>query len=1019
MYINTHTYYSLRYGTIKPKDLLENAKKLGIASFALTDINTTSACMDILRLAPKYGIKPVVGVDFRNNSKQQFILLAQNNVGFQHINSYLSSHLHSEKEIPSKAPQLPHTFVIYPFGNFLGKQLSANEYLGVKAEELNKLKFSPWRKRLNKLLVLQTVSFQNKKGFNTHRLLRAINYNTLLSKLSPSQQGSEKDLLCSPQSIKETFKEFPELIDNTRKLLKCCKVYFDFSKKIPNNQRSYTGNEALDFRLLKKLTYEGLPYRFENPSQQVYARIEKELDIIHKKGFVSYFLINWKILKYARSKGYFYVGRGSGANSVIAYLLRITDVDPIELDLYFERFINLYRTNPPDFDIDFSWTDRDDITVFIFTRFKNAALITVYNTFKYRAAIRELGKVFGLPKAEIDLLSKGEFKFEKLDKLSQLVVVYSESIQGFPNYLGIHASGIIISEKPIHYYTATFMPPKGFPTTQFDMVVAEDIGLYKFDILSQRGLGKIKDAVEVIKYNRPKDAPFDIHDIKRFKEDEQIKYLLRNAKAIGCFYVESPAMRMLLRKLQVDDYLGLVAASSVIRPGVSQSGMMREYILRYRYPEKRKDAHPVMLDIMPETYGVMVYQEDVIKVAHYFGGLTLGEADMLRRGMSGKFRSREEFLKVKDKFFENCARDGKAEELTKEVWRQTESFAGYAFAKGHSASYAVESYQSLFLKAYYPLEYMVATLNNGGGFYRSEFYVHEARMHGGNILPPCINTSFAVTTIKEKDIYLGFGFLYSLESKTIERFLKERTENGVFKSLDNFIDRVIISMEQIALLIKINAFRFTKRNKRELLWEAHMKINKVTFEENKLILFKAEKVNYKTPNLPNTELEDAFDEIELLGYPLSNPFELLVEPSSYTLRARHLPHFIGKLVMIDGYLVTTKRTGTSNGKQMYFGTFLDKDGDFLDTVHFPPVAALYRFRGKGVYRITGKVMEEFDCITIEVTKMERLPIIEDPRYAEGVVQTKMKGKRYKNDASTSIGTKNSTKVSNGKNILEV
>ncbi|MEM7186281.1 MAG: DNA polymerase III subunit alpha, partial [Bacteroidota bacterium] len=410
---------------------------------------------------------------------------------------------------------------------------------------------------------------------------------------------------------------------------------------------------------------------------------------------------------------------------------------------------------------------------------------------------------------------------------------------------------------------------------------------------------------------------------------------------------------------------------------------------------------PLTLYLMADPYGVMVSQDDVIKGADYLGGLTLGEADMLRRGMSGKFRSREEFLKVKDRFFENCKKAGKPDDLTREVWRQTESFAGYAFAKGHSASYAVESYQSLYLKAYYPLEYMVATLNNGGGFYRPEFYVHEARMHGATILPPCINRSNAEVVIRGKDIYLGLGFLHSLESKTIRCFLDERDENGPFGSLDDFIDRVPISMEQLSILIKINAFRFTGRNKRELLWEAHMKVNKITFEERKPILFKTEKVNYKTPDLPNTQLEDAFDEMELLGYPLCNPFQLLSTVSEGSLRARHLPHFVGRQVTIDGYLVTTKNTATSNGKRMYFGNFLDQDGDFIDTVHFPPVAAKYRFRGRGVYRITGKVMEEFDCISIEVVQMERLGIIEDPRYAEGAVQTRMHGKRYKNEVPSS------------------
>ena len=983
MYLNCHTYYSLRYGTIKPEILLAIAAKNGVQTLALTDINSTTACLDIVRLSNIYKIKPVLGVDFRNKAEQQFILIAKNNDGFLAINNYLSTFLHNENlKIPNRPETLiDQTYIIYPYKKGKDFKLADNEFLGIAPEDLNALKFSKWNNLREKLVVLKTVSFQDKKGFNTHRLLRAIDNNTLLSKLPKSEEGKPYHMMLPYDTLCDAYEEFPELIANTNNLLEHCSIEFDFSKETPNNQSSYTNNKELDFRLLKKLTYNGLHYRYKKPGERIFKRIEKELSIIEEKGFVSYFLINWKILKYARSKNYFYVGRGSGANSIVAYLLRITDVDPVELDLYFERFINLFRKNPPDFDLDFSWRDRDDITKFIFKTFKHTALIAVYNTFKFKASVRELGKVFGLPKSEMDLLTRKRYEINKLDKLSQLVIKYSTYIQGFPNYLGIHAGGIIISERPIHYYTATFMPPKGFATTQFDMVVAEDIGLYKFDILSQRGLGKIKEATEIIAYNHPKKPPIDIHDIKRFKQDQRIKYLLKNAKAIGCFYVESPAMRMLLKKLQVDNYLGLVAASSIIRPGVAQSGMMREYILRYRYPERRKDAHPILLNIMPETYGVMVYQEDVIKVAHHFGGLTLGEADMLRRGMSGKFRSRDEFLKVKDLFFNNCKKDGKPEDLIAEIWRQIESFAGYAFAKGHSASYAVESYQSLFLKAYYPLEYMVATINNYGGFYSTELYVHEARMHNGIIEAPCINNSYTQSIIKEKTIYLGFMFLHALESKTIKRLIKDRTENGHFKSLDDFIERVPISIEQISILIKINAFRFTGVNKRELLWEAHLKISKTVIEDHAITLFKTERISYSTPELPSTALENAFDEIELLGFSLCNPFHLLTQRSQNTIRARHLETLENKIVTIEGYLITIKNTKTSNKKMMHFGTFLDRDGDFIDTVHFPPVATKYPFRGRGIYEITGRVMIEFDCVTIEVSKMERLAIIEDPRYS--------------------------------------
>ncbi len=986
MYINTHSYFSLRYGTIAPEDLLKMAQASGVKQMALTDINNTSACLDFVRLAPNYGIKPVLGVDFRQGARQHFIMLARTNQGLEHINTYLSQLWHQATfTLPAKAPNLPDTFVIYPYVSYHYKlSLQPNEYLGVTLHDLNHLRLGKWYHKLHKLVVLHPVSFQSKTKFNAHRLLRAIDNNTLLSKLPDSEQGQVWHQMLPVAELEKRFNDVAPIVATTQKLLDACRVSFAFG--VPHNQRTYTGRPGLDAKLLHKLTYDGLAYRYPHPTPNVYQRIEQELDMIRQKGFVSYFLINWKILKYARSKGYFYVGRGSGANSIVAYLLRITDVDPIELDLYFERFINLYRKNAPDFDIDFSWADRDDVTEFIFKRFKHTALVGVYNTFQYKASVREIGKALGLPKHEIDKLTQGNYDYQQLDRLSQLVVLYARQIQDFPNYLGIHAGGILIADKPIQAYCATFMPPKGFATTQIDMVVAEDIGLFKFDILSQRGLGKIKDAVTLVQKNT--GVTVDIHDFKRFKTDERVKYLLRNAQAIGCFYVESPAMRMLLKKLQVDTYLGLVAASSIIRPGVAKSGMMREYILRFRNPEKRKEAHPILLDIMPETFGVMVYQEDVIKVAHYFGGLTLGEADMLRRGMSGKYRSREEFMKVRDQFFANCKTKGHSLALTTEIWRQIESFAGYAFAKGHSASYAVESYQSLFLKAYYPLEYMVATLNNSGGFYSRELYVHEARMNGGIIHAPCINQSSYLTTLTGKHIYLGFHMLKSIESGLAMRIVQARKTGGSYTSLDDFIARVSIHLEQLVILIKVNAFRGLGVNKRELLWEAHLKINArlpgrqgLSFQEGMPTLFAPPVTKFKLPQLSTSPIEHAFDELEHLGFTISSPFELLKESCNATITATGLASHIGQYVTVCGYLVTVKRTRTSHGKRMYFGTFIDVNGHFLDTVHFPPIAHKFPFRGPGVYAIYGRVLEEFGAFSINVATMHRLAMREDPRYA--------------------------------------
>jgi DNA polymerase-3 subunit alpha len=425
-----------------------------------------------------------------------------------------------------------------------------------------------------------------------------------------------------------------------------------------------------------------------------------------------------------------------------------------------------------------------------------------------------------------------------------------------------------------------------------------------------------------------------------------------------------------------------VAASSIIRPGVAKSGMMRQYILRYRHPEKRNEAHPALQKIMPDTYGIMVYQEDVIKVAHYFAQLTLGEADVLRRGMSGKYRSREEFLRIKDKYFDNCREIGHSDELATEVWRQIESFAGYAFAKGHSASYAVESYQSLYLKAHYPIEFMVGVINNGGGFYRTELYVHEARMNGAKIIPPCVNKSDYGCTIEGRNIYLGLGFIHGLESDTIMRIQKVKQRHGAFSSLVEFTERIPIGIEELSSLIRIGAFSFCKEEKKELLWKAHQLLNKSPHDVTQFRLFDTVVKEYQLPHLSTEAYEDAFDQLELLGFPLCDPFLLTDEVIVNKTCNKDLPGLLGKKIDIIGYLIATKNTSTSKGQHMNFGTFLDQEGHFIDTVHFPDVAARYPFRGRGVYRITGLVVEEFGFFSLEVIQMEKLSYMPDPRFGE-------------------------------------
>ena len=547
----------------------------------------------------------------------------------------------------------------------------------------------------------------------------------------------------------------------------------------------------------------------------------------------------------------------------------------------------------------------------------------------------------------------------------------------FPNQRTIHASGVLISEQPLTSYCALDYPPKGLPTTQFDMYTAEAIGFEKFDILSQRGIGHIKDCIRLLGQNQ--GVRVDVSNPKQLFADSRLASQLRSADTIGCFYIESPAMRQLLTKLRCDNYLTLVAASSIIRPGVASSGMMRAYIERHRDPQGVQYLHPVMEQQLSETYGVMVYQEDVMKIGHHFGGLDLADADVLRRIMSGKGRNEQKLGEIRERFLANCRAKGYADGTTQEVWRQMESFAGYSFNKAHSASFAVESYQSLYLKTYYPLEFMVAVLNNYGGFYGRKVYVNEARKAGGAIRLPCVNHSHFQTTLYGKEVYLGFDCLLNLEEKLAQRIPLEREQRGPYTSLENFIVRTAASLEQLIILIRCGAMRFTGMGKKELLWEAYL-LHTTRPEPATPLLFGNTVAHPVLPPLDTSTLEDLYDEIELIGFPVSDsPFSMARSTYRGEAPARLLSRHEGQVLRMVGDFVCDKTIRTRNGTTMKFGTFLDCEGDFFDTVHFPPSLQHFPLQGQGLYLIEGKVVVDFGCPAVEVIRVAKMPLKPDPR----------------------------------------
>lgn len=343
MYLNCHTYFSLRYGTLSPEELVQLAASHKVDILVLTDINNSTGILDFIKACRKKNITPIVGIEFRHNNQPLYTGIAINNEGFRELNSFLTHHNLTNKPLPNNAPSFKHCYVVYPFSTHAPEQLNDNEYAGIRHRELNRLISSPFRDRQDKLLVWQPITFRNRAGYELHRHLRAIDNNILLSQLQPYDLALETEWFVAPDKLKAAFNNYPQIIQTTQQLLKNCSINFDFTTV--KNKQTFTGSRNDDRLLLKKLTLEGMAYRYGSQNRTARDRVEKELNIINDLGFAAYFLITWDMIRYSLSRGFYHVGRGSGANSVVAYCLKITDVDPIELNLYFERFLNPKRTS--------------------------------------------------------------------------------------------------------------------------------------------------------------------------------------------------------------------------------------------------------------------------------------------------------------------------------------------------------------------------------------------------------------------------------------------------------------------------------------------------------------------------------------------------------------------------------------------------------------------------------------------------------------------------------------------------
>lgn len=1015
IHLHVHSYFSLLRGASSIDSLIKKTKKNKQIALALTDTNAVYGAVEFYKKALQANIKPIIGSLVEDENNERAIIIAKNLEGYRQLCQIITAlklseenpNIHNKQdfiEINKEKFSISKYLIENNFSenliilsdslsfitNLLKNHFKNNLYAEIykpnnKTERENVrniIRIS--EKRGIPLVVSNRVYFANRHDYLIHRLLTAIRLLTTIESIPEDNLVSKSCFLKSTDEMINAFKDFPDAIKNTLKISEMCEL------KLPlgiNNYPLFSLPNKDDSKMvLRDICYKSISKRYEESKiKKAQERLDYELEIICQKGYADYFLIVKDIVDYANSKKIPSVGRGSAADSIVSYLLGITDVDPIKHNLYFERFLNPDRIDPPDIDVDFCWKRRDYILNYVYEKygFEKVAMISTHVRFELRSSIRETGKVLGFSESEMNDITQRlphfgaddiEGAFKKIPEAATVdtsskhikqIIKLAKKIGGFPRHIGMHPSGLVITPSPLNNWTPLERAAKGLIITQYEMHAIEELGLLKIDLLGQRSLSVIADTVESISKNNG----IKIITNKIPMEDKKTKQLMRSGKTIGCFQIESPGMCGLLRKLKVDEFEILTAASSLIRPGPKDSGMMKNFIRRHLKMEPVVYLHPVMKKVLSDTYGVMVYQEDVLKIAQIFAGMSLGRADLLRRSMSAK-KGAIPLMEFKEEFFAGAAKKGYDDKLIEKVWRQLYSFAGYAFCKAHSASYAKISFQAAYLKAHHPAEFFAAVISNGGGFYDREAYVSEARRWGLKIFLPSINNSNADWIGRDSQILCGLAQIKNISEDSIKNILAER-EKGKFLSLTDFFIRTKLPSSETELIISsgcLDEFGYS-RPQIFFIFQTFLNNKKSKMIQKDLLEIKDDDKNI--PILNNLSEEELFyQEYKALDVPIRfHPLKLFQDKikQENVILAKDINKHKNKTVKIAGWMVTHRRVRTSKNEIMKFVT-LEDETDIYDTVLFPDI---YKKFGaiiltRGPYMVTGKITHDHSVCSIEV-----------------------------------------------------
>ncbi|MGI5920511.1 MAG: DNA polymerase III subunit alpha [Syntrophomonadaceae bacterium] len=987
VHLHTHTPFSFLDGASSIEDMVDHAAGLGMPAMAITDHNNVCAAVKFFQAARKAGIKAIQGTEITLEGDYHLTLLARNAAGYASLCSILTqAHLSNPRSQPrikwQDLEKLNNVIVLS--GCRRGELASlilksqyreaaqrTREYLALLGRENFYIELQnslfPGNYYLNHYLLelaetfaiepvaTNNVHYVQHNDFVVHDILTCIRTLTRVQDVNPERPLNGENYIKSSSQMEELFGFCPRALENTVRISEECQPVFinnEIHTPVFKLPRGYPNAASY----LRHLTLTGAEKRYGKINLKAHERLEYELKIIIDMGFADYFLLVWDLARFARRQGIRYAGRGSAADSLAAYCLYITEVDSLQRGLLFERFMSPERVGLPDIDIDFESRHRDKVIDYVYSKYGHdkVARVATYNTFRARSAVRDVGKALGFPEQEINPIAKqlpSTFAdnirgvVDKLPELKesplkeerfQLLLDICAKIAGFPRFLGTHLGGMVISDSPLNMLTPLQHSALGPIITQFDKDDVEDLGLIKLDLLSLRTLSIVNDASSYIAENSEK---FDYDQIPT--NDQATYKMIQSGETIGVFQLESPAQRALQSRLGACNMEDIVASMALIRPGPIKGNMVEPYIARRQGREQVTYLHPDLKPILEKTYGVVLFQEQVIEIATAIAGFTPGEADQLRRVMTHA-RSQKIMEEIGQKFIARSIENGINPDLAQKIFSYILGYASYGFCEAHAAAFAHTSFKTAYLVKHYPAEYYTAILNNQPmGYYPSHIICNEARRRGIKILPPDVNKSSISFAVEKGCIRVGLKQVKGITANSLNSIIAQRSER-IFSSAADFIIRTGVNRDIAENLIKCGALDSLHNNRRQLLaclpeW----------LEKRNLILSGEQGLfnNFITEDIPDFPLSQRKAmEYSILGLDVEAHFmaSLRSELNKRNIKSSRDIRKIksGAVVNVAGLLLRPHRPPTRSGRITVFLSLEDEFG-LIDVTVFEDIYRQY------------------------------------------------------------------------------